>query len=154
MGGELTTPRLSKMISDKDRKAISSALWESAKSTFGRVKIGAVVTAKTGEITGYGHNQRRTHPRQYEANKRTGRQIENPCLHAEMAAILDTEDYEFAYALLKPHTIYVARLDRNGKWANCKPCPACRSEIERAGIKRVVFTTEQGIEEYKVNACG
>lgn len=136
------------MINDNDRKGIAYALAESAKSTFGRVKIGALVTSKKGDALGYGHNQRRTHPRQYEANKRTGKQIEQPCLHAEVAAILDAQDYEWYWAgYTKPHTIYVARLDRNGKLANCRPCSACYSEIKLAGIKRIVYTCEQGVQE-------
>ena len=141
------------MINDNDRKGIAYALAESARSTFGRVKIGAVVSGKKGEALGYGHNQRRTHPRQYEANKRTGKQIEQPCLHAEVAAILDAQDYEWYWAgYTKLHTIYVARLDRNGKFANCKPCAACHSEIVAAGIKRVVYTTEEGVKEYAVTS--
>lgn len=139
------------MINSEDRKGIARALEESAKSTFGRVKIGAVIMSTSNDTLGYGHNQRKTHPRQYAANKRVGKQIENPCVHAEIAALNDMQDYEWYYAgFSKPHTMYVARLDRNGKWANCKPCAACASEIELAGIKRVVFTQEDGIGEYLI----
>lgn len=137
------------MIDDKDRIGIAEALSTSVQSDFGRVRIGAVVTSKDGVAMGFGYNSRRTHPRQYAANKRTGKQIQNPCLHAEMQAILDMESLRFEYT--KPHIIYVARLDRNGKFANCKPCAACASEIVAAGIKRVVYTTEEGVKEY---ACG
>jgi deoxycytidylate deaminase len=139
------------MIDDKDRRGIASALFESAKSTFGRVKIGAVLYSKAGHAVSWGYNQRKTHPRQYEANKRAGKQIENPCLHAEIDAIVSMSDYGAFCDYEEPHTIYVARLDRNGKWANCKPCAACHSEIVAAGIKRVVYTTEEGVKEY---ACG
>ncbi len=123
------------MINDRDRKGIANALYQSTQSTFGRVKIGAVVSDNRGNNLGSGHNQRRTHPRQYAANKRAGKQIENPCLHAELSAILDAEDFcnEERWLGTELHTIYVARLDRNGKWANCKPCAACASEIELAG---------------------
>jgi len=140
------------MINDKDRKALATALNNSTTSTFGRVKIGAVVADSKGSHVGYGWNQRRTHPRQYAANKRTGKQIENPCLHAEIAAIIAAEEFcsEERWVATQPHTIYVARLDRNGKWANCKPCAACHSEIVAAGIKRVVYTTETGVESYEV----
>jgi deoxycytidylate deaminase len=140
------------MINNKDRKAIALALDASTSSTFGRVKIGAVVTLLGGHPVGIGTNQRRTHPRQYAANKRAGKQVDNPCLHAEIAAIIDAEQYygEENWLDAKPHTIYVARLDRNGRWANCKPCSACHSEIVAAGIKRVVYTTEEGVKEYNV----
>ena len=143
------------VITDNDRKGIARALAESAKSTFGRVKIGAAVMDSTGWICGYGHNQRRTHPRQYEANKRVGKQITHPCIHAEIDALLVAQsDPSIVLGFHKLATIYVARLDRNGRLANCRPCAACHSEIVRAGIKRVVFTTENGVEEYKVNASG
>jgi deoxycytidylate deaminase len=140
------------MIDDKDRQALALALDTSTYSTFGRVKIGAVVKARLGLFLGRGYNQRRTHPRQYEANKRAGKQIQSPCLHAEVAAILDAERYqqEERWNHAEMHTIYVARLDRNGKFANCKPCAACHSEIVAAGIKRVVYTTEEGVKEYNV----
>lgn len=139
------------MINDDDRRGIAGALFESAKSTFGRVKIGALIQSKDGSAIGYGYNQRKTHPRQYHANKRVGKQIEQPCIHAEIDALNSVSDYGVFNDYAKPHTIYVARLDRNGEWANCKPCAACASEIELAGIKRVVYTTEKGIEEYYVN---
>ena len=137
-------------INDNDRKGIGRALAESAKSTFGRVKIGAAVMDDRGWICGYGYNQRRTHPRQYAANKRVGKQIEQPCIHAEIDALLVAQSCPtVALGFARLETIYVARLDRNGRLANCRPCAACHSEIVRAGIKRVVFTTENGIEEYE-----
>jgi tRNA(Arg) A34 adenosine deaminase TadA len=140
------------MITDNDRKGVARAIEESSRSTFGRVKIGAIVLSKCGTTLGYGHNQRKTHPRQYAANMRVGKQIENPCIHAEIAALNDLDDHAWYYTgYTTPHTIYVARLDRNGKWANCRPCAACHSEIVAAGIKRVVYTTEEGVKEY---ACG
>lgn len=138
------------MINDNDREGLACALAESIKSTFGRVKIGAYVASHTHCGLGCGHNQRKTHPRQYAANKRTGRQIERPCLHAEIAAIMDAQEHG-CLPLGKPYTMYVARLNRNGMWANCMPCAACHSEIVRAGIKRVVYTTEGGVREYVVH---
>lgn len=138
-------------ISDADRKGIARALAESTSSTFGRVKIGAYITTARGHSKGVGHNSRKTHPRQYAANLRTGRQIERPCLHAEMSAILCMEsEHDIQWLSPEPpHTIYVARLARSGNWANCRPCAACASEIVAAGIKRVVYTTENGVEEYE-----
>lgn len=138
------------MINDNDRRGIAKALNVSTYSTFGRVKIGAMITSRNGAGLGIGWNERRTHPRQYEANKRVGKQIQNPCLHAEMNAIISAENYAIYHDGPEPHTIYVARLCRNGKWANCKPCPACHSEIVRAGIKRVVYTTTTGVESYEI----
>lgn len=138
-------------VKDLDRLGIGAALSQSAQSLFGRVKIGAVIVGKRGEFLGYGFNQRRTHPRQYLANLRVGKQIERPCLHAEIAAILDAEQYYDQWAVrTEMHTLYVARLDRNGAWANCKPCAACHNEIVRVGIKRVVYTSQTGAKEYFV----
>lgn len=66
-------------------------------------------------------------------------------IHAEQAAIL---------RLLRrnPHslvgsTIYVSRVDRMGNAKLAKPCLTCQRIIKAVGIRRVIFTTNTGVEQ-------
>lgn len=59
-------------------------------------------------------------------------------MHAEMAALAKAKS---ARTDLKNATIYVARtLRRDGSEALARPCPMCRAELRRHGIKKVVYT--------------
>ena len=66
-----------------------------------------------------------------------------PFLHAEMSAlikaskIIDTKDFKYC-------TLFIARkLNCNG-YGMARPCPACREAIRQFGIKRVIYTTDEG----------
>lgn len=37
-------------------------------------------------------------------------------------------------------TLYVARVDRLGKWAIAKPCPKCQAYIKNRNVKKVIYT--------------
>lgn len=37
-------------------------------------------------------------------------------------------------------TIYLARVTKNGQWANSKPCPDCMRALRRAKVKKVFYT--------------
>ena len=41
-------------------------------------------------------------------------------------------------------TVYVARINKEGKARNSKPCPMCQSAMEHVGIRRVVYTDAEG----------
>ena len=40
--------------------------------------------------------------------------------------------------------VVVYREFRNGKLANCRPCPACMAAIKEMGIEQIYYTTEDG----------
>lgn len=42
-------------------------------------------------------------------------------------------------------TMYVVRVDNNGRLAQSKPCPICQRAINTAGIKRVVYSVNNGM---------
>ena len=47
-------------------------------------------------------------------------------------------------------TMYIFRRGLDNIYRNCKPCPACMKMIKDYGIKRVVYTIENGIKEMNV----
>ncbi len=128
------------MITKSDIRYLKIAEEASKLSTYGRISIGAAILYK-GVVIGLGCNQRKSHPVQKHYNELLPYHVQNPYLHAEIASILN------AKGKVKNATMYVFRRGRNGKLLCCFPCYACMGAILHYGIKRVVFTTEFGIEE-------
>jgi deoxycytidylate deaminase len=116
------------------------ALKESAASTYNRVRIGAVLVLNN-KVVGKGANLSTSHPLQSFHNLRTGRIAPSHHLHAEIHALVDCDRSNIQGA-----EIYVGRFDRLGKLAMCKPCVACEDALRRAGVNRVVYTSNQGVQ--------
>lgn len=99
-----------------------------------RFSLKAIIYDKRGKILSIGENSYvKTHPMQAKYAQKVGLP-DKIFLHAEMHAIVKCKD------LSKAHKIVVMRFDENGKPANAKPCPICRSAIEASGIKVVEHT--------------
>ena len=47
-------------------------------------------------------------------------------------------------------TIYVSRILKSGKSGLAKPCMECMCLIKSVGIKKIVYTTDSGVESLKV----
>ena len=60
-------------------------------------------------------------------------------LHAELGAILGVER-----STTQGSTVYVARINKDGKGRISKPCAMCESAMRHVGVKRVVYTDENG----------
>lgn len=105
-------------------------------STEFKQRVGSVITDSKGRVISSGYNKRKTHPLQM----RYARKInpEQCFLHAEIDALVQCREV--------PHTIYVARVRKNGRTAMARPCPICSLAIGEAGIKTVVYTTDDGVE--------
>lgn len=116
------------------------ALKESSKSTYNRVRIGAVLVLNN-KVIGKGANLSTSHPLQSFHNNRTGRVAPAHNLHAEIHALVNC-----SLSNIHGAEIYVARFDRRGNLAMCRPCVACEDALRRAGVKRVVYTSQQGIQ--------
>ena len=58
-----------------------------------------------------------------------------PSTHAETMAIRACGMADLSNAVL-----FVARVNRLGEVRNSKPCATCQEAIEKAGIKRVIYT--------------
>ena len=130
--------------SSRELKHISKALEVSTASDVPRTKIGAVI-AHGNKIVSQACNVTKTHPEQQRWHDITNSFRPKACLHAELGAILKAGTNNILGA-----TIYVARWDRNGRQAIAKPCRSCARAIEASGIARVVYTTPNGIREYRV----
>lgn len=97
-------------------------------------------------ILSVGYNTNKTHPIQKKYNKYRDMEYDKgnepiPALHAEMMCLLGLKDIDIDYSKVK---LYVYREDNNGNTANCRPCPACMELIDRLGIKKIFYTTENG----------
>lgn len=130
------------MSAKRTSRFIGLALAESARSTYERVRIGAVIVDKNYTVS-QGANLSTSHPLQYHYNNKVGRLAPKHCLHAEMHALVKAKDY----GSLSNCEMFVARLDRKGRLAMCKPCASCREAIINSGIRRVTYTTPSGIKE-------
>lgn len=64
-----------------------------------------------------------------------------PNLHAETNAIL-----HLGIDRACGTTLYIARVLRSGGTALAKPCEVCHRWIQLSGIKRVYYTTSEGVE--------
>ena len=60
-------------------------------------------------------------------------------LHAELGAILG-----LARTTTTGATVYVARINKEGEARISKPCSMCESAMRHVGVKRVVYTDENG----------
>ena len=125
------------MLSNKDKAYISVARYFATKSK-ARNTHGAVVV-KGGRVLGTGWNRDRNSPNIIDPER-----IKHDCsYHAEEVAIRE------AGQNLKGAVIYVARINKQGKDRDSKPCVKCSSLIEESGIKRVIYTSEKEIHVSK-----
>jgi len=89
------------------------------KSPHRRFRHGALVT-KGGSVLSVGHNHH--------------------TVHAEMAACNRVDP-----KLLRGSTVWSVRLTKSGcKCANAKPCAQCLAELERLGIRKVIYSHWDG----------
>jgi len=107
-----------------------------------RFRVSAIITDNKGKIISSAINSYdKTHPLQAGYADKVNRPTKI-YLHAEIAALVKCRK--------APHTLYVSRFFRNGKFALAKPCPVCEMALREAGVKKVVYTSEKGIQEYSV----
>lgn len=125
------------MITKRDLKMMKLAEKMAEHSDFGRVSIGAVLT-ENKDVVSVGFNQRKTHPLQRHYNHISGHHC-GSWIHAEIAA------YTKLPFGSNPDTLYVFRKDLEGNIAMARPCKACMRANKDYKIKRVVYTTPDGI---------
>jgi tRNA(Arg) A34 adenosine deaminase TadA len=99
-------------------------------------KLGAVIV-KGGKIISKSFNQSN---KSHTYVKRNGEHY-NQNLHAELSCIFKVKNKE----LLRGAIIFVYRERKNGDLANSRPCPMCYELIQYYGIKRIIYTTCDGI---------
>jgi deoxycytidylate deaminase len=105
-------------------------------------RLGCVIMIKGNRIIAEGANDKyRSHPYVQKHG-----QWFNHGIHAELAAIFRVKNREN----LRGATVYIFRQTKNGDFANARPCPMCYELIKNSGVKRIIYTVENGIAEEKV----
>ena len=66
-------------------------------------------------------------------------------LHAELGAILNVERSK-----TEGSTVYVVRVNRRGEKRLSKPCHMCKSALQYCGVKKVIYSTNEGYEVMKL----
>ena len=66
-------------------------------------------------------------------------------LHAELGAILNVERSK-----TEGSTVYVVRVNKKGEKRLSKPCHMCQSALQYCGIKKVIYSTNEGYEIIKL----
>lgn len=115
-------------FSAKDLDLLGRARTVSLTSSH-RFRHGAVLVAH-GKVQSVGINYTRNNPRnvQFRSDSST---------HAEVAAL------NAIRGETKGMTMFVVRSRKNGETAQSRPCNNCQKAIIKAGVKRVVYTTDQ-----------
>lgn len=120
---------------------IKLALEESEKS-IGQQKIGCVIVNKKGMIISKGYNKpTKSHPEQHKYASKVGKH-KKIYLHAEIDALIKCNE--------PPHTIYIMRKLKDGSYGMAKPCEICEAAIYETTIQKIVYSTYEGIEEWKI----
>ena len=113
-------------------RLIEQALRVALTSQHKKWKLGAVLTRGSTFLSS-APNKFRNHPWINHLNATT---------HAEMATIKKSLNGT------RGSTIYVARADKDGRPRLARPCHRCMKELYLAGVREVVYTTDDG--SYKV----
>lgn len=126
--GAFNLPPLSQNLSRKENSFLDLAV-RLAESSDVDLKHGAVVV-KNGRVLALGQNKWRN-----KDLKQADDQWE-PILttHAEMDALSRVPDAHGA-------VVYIGRIDDNGNRKFSRPCWRCMDALHKAGVKRVVYTT-------------
>jgi tRNA(Arg) A34 adenosine deaminase TadA len=109
---------------------IRRAVRVAEQSTY-RWKHGAVV-AKGNKVLGFAPNKFRNAPAVDEHN------VSDHAERATLRELLKVRDD------LRGCTIYIARINKDGKTMMSRPCEWCMWAIIAAGIKEIVYTNELG----------
>jgi deoxycytidylate deaminase len=100
---------------------------------------------KRGRLISTGENEyRKSHPLFKHFAIQAGESEEKIYKHAEFSAII-TAGKKIV------DTINVERFHKNGQSANAEPCKTCKLMLSAFGVRRVIYTHEDGLKELYVN---
>lgn len=120
--------------------AINKAIQVAKKSTF-RYQIGAVLL-KHGKVLSTGFNSMR-HQSKFKTTHYEG------SYHAEVSCILNAIRASSVESL-KGCTMVVVRVRNSGELGLALPCKSCYDIIQKMGIKKVLFSTNDGFSEVRI----
>jgi len=117
-------------LSNSEQAYLSAARYFASKSKSNK-KHGAVIV-KSGRVVGTGYNKNRNHPLFVSPEH-----IKPHCSrHAEVEALREARDNADGAVL------YVARVNKQGRDRNSKPCILCEAVIQKSNIKKVIYTRD------------
>lgn len=116
-------------------------------STRKKYHIKATTYDKRGRIISIGYNEyHRSHPLFKHFATLAGESDHKIWKHAEFSAAI-------AAGKRKIHTIFVERYSKSGQLANAEPCQTCKIMLRAFGVRRVLYTHEDGIKEILIDQC-
>jgi len=113
-----------------------------ANSPYGKIRHGAVL-AKGGSVLNVSFNKDN-----YNSFGNRFRDLDrgHATVHAELGCILG-----LSRATTSGSDVYVCRINREGEFRYSKPCGMCHEALKHVGVKRVYYTTNEGlVEMYKL----
>lgn len=109
-----------------------------------RYQITATCYDKRGRVISTGINEYdKSNTWQKELSLACGLSEERIYVHSEVAALIEARNLR-----KEPHTMKVERFDYAGNPKLAFPCITCQLAIKLSGIKRVIFTTDEGYSEW------
>lgn len=121
------------MLTKSARSAITLAR-SVAQSSLSKHRHGAVLT-RGGNVISTGFNKDRNDPRLCSPEHI----LQHCSTHAEASAIMQ------AGPAARGSVLYVVRVNKKSKLLNSRPCPRCWDAIRAAGVRKVVYSTDEGI---------
>lgn len=126
-------------ISRRDLSFIKSAMRAALQSSQDkRYKLGAVVV-KSGRVLAWGYNSNKNRPENWIPRQAWSVHAEESCLR------------KIKEGRNPGSTLYVARVNRNGKVRLSRPCRDCQNLARTHGVERIVYTTDNGISVLTLN---
>jgi len=129
-------------LSKKKQRYIELAMRIAGQTEFREYKHGAVLV-RGGTVLNTSCNKNK-----YKAwaNRFRKKQRGHATVHAEIGAILGLDR-----SITEGSTVYVVRVGRDGCLRNSKPCPMCEAAMQFVGVKKVVYSNENGgIESMRI----
>lgn len=118
-------------LSKREKSFLSTARFLATKSK-SRHRHGAIVV-RSGRVIGTGYNKDKNDPLSISPEH-----IKMHCSrHAEISAIRNANNN------VRGAVLYVARVNRQGRDRNSKPCERCALVINELKIKKVIYTESE-----------
>lgn len=133
-------------LTKKQERFFGLAKNVSTLSDFKQFHLGCIITYKN-KIVSDGFNTTKTSPMQKKYNKLRDYNNNfdipnNGACHAEMVALLRSKDMDIDWSKAE---LYIYRQHKNGNLAMSRCCSACMQAIKDRGIRRIAYTTEDGV---------
>jgi len=111
-----------------------------------RYKILSTAYDKNGNIICRGKNDyNKSNTWQKELSVACGLDEKRIYLHSELHTLIQAKNLRKSV-----HTLKIERFDSQGNPRTAFPCVSCQMGIKLSGVKRVVFTSENGYSEWRV----